>query len=283
MYMYPLELDACNEAARCPVPLWHRGRISVLVVSERPEDLEPALSQLRAQLFDVVITSRGWDAYYRARAAMPGVMLVDAELGSMDSMTLCRLIQRAGMVPRMGVIVMSRSNTVQTRIACLELGVFDVLSLPLDPKELMLRIAAHRRATLLKCEATAECGIRGPRHTTLSPVVQAVIDLVDRKGGLACGVKQLAKNIGMRERRLTETFKAEMGEPLSTYLRRKKISAACRLLSGTTLSIKEIAVQVGFRSPCNFTVAFQHGMGMSPSRYRDQTSMAAERSDALIA
>ncbi len=266
---------------RCPVPLWNKGPISVLVASDRPQDLEPALSELRSQLFDVTIVQGGWDAYNRALTAMPCVLVIDAEMDAMDSMTLCRLVLHAGLSPRMGVIMVCRNNEARLRIAALQSGGLEMLPLPLDAQELMLRIAAHRRVTLRNCQATPVCRIRGKEATPASSVLQALLDMIDRNGGIPGRIKPLAKRIGISERRLGETFKAEMGEPLAVYLRRMRIVAACRLLSGTMIPIKEISAQVGFRSPCNFTVAFQQGMGMSPSRYREESARAGSDTDII--
>lgn len=265
---------SATEQRRCSVPFWRRGPISVLAVSDWPEDLEPALSELRAQLFEVVSVQRGWDAYYHALGAMPCVLLVDAEMENMDSLTLCRLVRHAGLSPRMGVIMLSRINDARMRLAALELGVLDILTIPLDARELMLRIAFHRRTTLRSCEATEKCRLRDTGLSRPSSIVQALMDLIERDGGVPGRIKYLAKRIGTSERRLAEVFKADMGEPLAAYLRRMRIEAACRQLANTTLPIKYISVQVGFRSACNFTVAFQQSMGMLPSRYREESARA---------
>lgn len=264
-----------SDMQRCPVALWRRSPISVLVVSDRAEDMEPALSQLREQLFDVAIVHRGWDAYYRVLSAMPCVLLVDAEMTTMDSLTLCRLVRRMRLLPRMGLIMASRNNDEKLRLEALALGVLDVLPMPLDPQELMPRISTHRRATVRNCDATPECRMRDEVPRPPSAMLRTLMDQIDRSGGMPGPTRDLAKNVGASERRLAEVFKAEMGEPLAVYLRRLRMRAACRLLSRTMIPIKEISARAGFGSPCNFTVAFRQSVGMSPSRFRAENSRAS--------
>ena len=51
-------------------------------------------------------------------------------------------------------------------------------------------------------------------------------------------------------------------------LRRARVRAACRLLTSTTLCMKEIAAHVGFSSPNRFARDFKKICGVTPSMYR---------------
>lgn len=262
-----------NTATFCSVPTLRFSPHSVLLVTDCPEDFQSLQDSLREQLFHVTTISDGWNAYYHAQTLSSSLLLIDMEMGSFDSLTLCRLVRRADLMPRVGVILASRKNSPCLRIAALELGVLDVLSLPLDPDELMWRAVMYRRTVLQRCEATVECRLRGAAESVIgSPVVKTVINLVKARGHALGSVSDLAKAVGVNRRRLVMLFKDETGESLASYLRRHRIVTACRLLTTTTMPINEVAKYIGFKSSCNFTVAFQKTVGVTPSHYRQKNN-----------
>jgi len=65
-------------------------------------------------------------------------------------------------------------------------------------------------------------------------------------------------------------FRAEMGVTYARYLRNLRVEEGKRLLASTSLSVEEIARQVGYEAPEAFCRAFKQGVGVSPSQYRRQ-------------
>ena len=81
-------------------------------------------------------------------------------------------------------------------------------------------------------------------------------------------ISNLAKQVGISmrhlQRRFQETFKTTPRE----YIMRLRILNACDLLLKTTLSVTEIALQVGFYDHSVFSRRFSKMMGASPRAYR---------------
>ncbi|WP_237179350.1 helix-turn-helix domain-containing protein [Paenibacillus sp. MMS18-CY102] len=50
------------------------------------------------------------------------------------------------------------------------------------------------------------------------------------------------------------------------------MNKACELLTGTSLSVKEIAYSVGYSNQLHFTKMFKQSFGMSPSDFRKTVS-----------
>ena len=69
---------------------------------------------------------------------------------------------------------------------------------------------------------------------------------------------------------MSEIFKQEMGLSPWDALNRFRILRACELLKTTSVSITEIAAQVGFEDSSYFGRVFQQHVGSSPKKYRDQ-------------
>ena len=78
----------------------------------------------------------------------------------------------------------------------------------------------------------------------------------------------LAALVGYTEYYLTEKFKKETGQSVSSYIRFVKVERAKILLETTDLSIKEIADQLAFNTVNYFIQSFREVTGYTPAQYR---------------
>lgn len=80
--------------------------------------------------------------------------------------------------------------------------------------------------------------------------------------------QQLAAEHGMSESTLRRQFKKFAGMPIHTYVIRRRISAACDMLTHTDLPVTIIANRLGFNDVYFFSRQFSRLMGCAPSRFR---------------
>lgn len=106
------------------------------------------------------------------------------------------------------------------------------------------------------------------RHDSVDAVVQHIhtnyaSDLsLDALAGLACVSKT----------HLAHLFRTRLGTSPLRYLQQVRIETAKRLLGTSSLSIHEVATQVGFADPLYFSRAFRAATGVSPRAYRQQAN-----------
>jgi AraC-like DNA-binding protein len=74
--------------------------------------------------------------------------------------------------------------------------------------------------------------------------------------------------VGVEPERLARGFRRAFGEPMATYVRRLRVSAAAQLLASTELPIARIATDVGFADQSHLTRWFDRYLHMTPGRYR---------------
>ena len=72
----------------------------------------------------------------------------------------------------------------------------------------------------------------------------------------------------MRRLYLTFTFKALKGEAIGGYITRLRLEATARLLRYTTVTIEEIAFNIGYETTASLSKAFKKQYGISPTEYR---------------
>ena len=84
-------------------------------------------------------------------------------------------------------------------------------------------------------------------------------------------VGDAAKHVGIDRSHFTRTFTRAIGMPPMAYLQKLRMDRGSDLLRGTSLSVTEIALTVGYPDLYSFTRAFRNRFGMSPSKFREET------------
>src|SRR4030095_6089439 len=80
-----------------------------------------------------------------------------------------------------------------------------------------------------------------PPSWTNPQVMHAVRAIDDRYWDSELGVRMLARELGVSPEHLCRVLKRQTGGTFVALLRRARVRAACRLLTTTTLCMKEIA------------------------------------------
>lgn len=92
--------------------------------------------------------------------------------------------------------------------------------------------------------------------------------------GRRLGVGELAEGLYTSRSKLCVVFKAETGESLGAYIRRRRTERAEDLLGNSSLSVAQIAELLGFAQQAAFTHAFKQATGLSPSAWRAEQGLA---------
>lgn len=81
---------------------------------------------------------------------------------------------------------------------------------------------------------------------------------------------EVAKAVGYSPRHLAKLMSAHLGHSLSAHIQNLRMMEARRLLEQSSMSIREIAISIGYADPAHFTRAFQRATGISPRTYRSR-------------
>lgn len=77
-------------------------------------------------------------------------------------------------------------------------------------------------------------------------------------------IKDLAGMVGLNETKLKTNFKKTFHSTIHAYTQRIRMQKAHELLTQKNLLLKEIAIQVGYQKPSNFTYAYKEFFGIHP-------------------
>jgi DNA-binding response OmpR family regulator len=120
-----------------------RGRrvsAKILVVDDEPEAVELLEFNLQQAGFDVLTAGDGAAALKRARAASPGLIVLDLMLPEVDGLEVCKMLRRDPVTAAIPIVMVTAKAAEIDRILGLELGADDYVTKPFSPRELVLRV-----------------------------------------------------------------------------------------------------------------------------------------------
>ncbi|UVI29468.1 response regulator transcription factor [Paenibacillus spongiae] len=99
--------------------------------------------------------------------------------------------------------------------------------------------------------------------------IETALRYIHENYHLGISLHNVAEKIYMNPSYFSRVFHEEVGETLSRYLIRIRISKAKELLEQTPLKIYEVADRVGYRDFRHFVKTFKEWEGMTPAQYRN--------------
>jgi AraC family transcriptional regulator, arabinose operon regulatory protein len=112
--------------------------------------------------------------------------------------------------------------------------------------------------------------IQNPARRLLDPRIIAAIDHLSQNADRAVSISELASAVHLSESRFAHLFRTETGVAPHRFAEAQRIDRAKQLLELTSMPIKAIAEEVGYRSPFHFATRFKRLTNETPSEFRSQ-------------
>ena len=127
----------------------------------------------------------------------------------------------------------------------------------------------HLQTGLIFCELVREYwSTANSQKGYLSPEIKAVMRFITEHYEDEFTVEDLVKIANLSRSRLQHKFKEETGQTITEQIQQMRMKKAKYLLDTSTLSILQIACDVGFNSRQHFTDVFKKMYGVTPMKYR---------------
>ncbi len=168
------------------------------------------------------------------------------------------------------------------------LGLNDPIYIPKDEdtlkriSELMLKISFCKSSNIFELTGLAylflDCFSYGSAKiiekqssvTKKNLSIQNTLRYIEEHFAENISIEDLAMQVGLSRSYFSRMFKARMAVSPQDYLMNCRMRKAEELLLHSDDSVKEIAPQVGYKNPLNFSRAFKDYYGMSPTEWRKQ-------------
>lgn len=96
----------------------------------------------------------------------------------------------------------------------------------------------------------------------------AGIDYIENNLFLEVSLEECAKSAGYSLYHFCRVFSATMGIPVKEYIRKRRVSESVKMITDTSLTLKEISYRCGFNSQENYIRVFKSTFGISPTDYK---------------
>src|SRR5690349_11680376 len=98
-------------------------------------------------------------------------------------------------------------------------------------------------------------------------------DIVETRFLEPLSLAEIASAVGVHHVHLSREFRRHNQCTVGELIRRRRVEHACHLLAHADMSLAEIALTCGFSDQSHFSLMFKRHMGMTPSKFRDSTSV----------
>lgn len=246
------------------------NRPTVLVIDDNT-DIRQYERTLLQDEYVVLEAADGKEGLAVALKEVPDLVICDVMMPVMDGLELTERLKTNTATSHIPVIMLTAKNLEEHRAEGYEHGADSYITKPFHSKVLLARIEnLLRQRQLLKNlyqgaqEAEKEISESHleDRDKQFLKQLQAIIqkNLSDSE----FGVEDMGRQIGLSRVQLYRKVKAMTGSSVVDLLRKARLVKARRLLETRSMSVSEVAYEVGFSAPSYFTKCFKEEYGMLP-------------------
>ena len=248
----------------------HANKPTVLVIDDN-NDIRQYEHTLLQDDYIVLEAADGKEGLDVAKKEVPDLVICDVMMPVMDGLEFTQNLKTHTATSHIPVIMLTAKNLEEHRAEGYEHGADSYITKPFHSKVLLARIEnLLKQRKLLKhlFQGTPEAELEiadshlEDRDKQFMKQLHAIIqkNLSDSE----FGVENIGKQIGLSRVQLYRKVKAMTGSSVVDLLRKARLAKAKRLLESRSMSVSEVAYDVGFSAPSYFTKCFKDEYGMLP-------------------
>ena len=142
----------------------------------------------------------------------------------------------------------------------------ELYSVPEDIRAGYLKVKTLELLLLLSSLPAPRAGACTGRQSRLA---REAGEIIMNNLGARLTAAAVAERLGVSAAQLDSSFRAFYGMSPAAFLRAQRMHEASRLLRGTSLTVMDVAGQLGYDNPSKFARAFRAVTGVSPSQCRE--------------
>ncbi len=191
----------------------------------------------------------------------------------LDGFQLCNKLKTDERTSHIPVVLLTAKAAKQDKIEGFETGADEYIMKPFEPDELLARIKNlieqrkrihdyFKKHSIIELE---ESKITSADKRFLKKVFDTIIN---KMSDPSFNVESLSESIAVSRSVLHKKIVSLIGEPPIEVIRRMRVTKGAELIEKNFGNISEIALEVGFNNPANFSEYFKKQFGVVPSQYK---------------
>ena len=259
----------------------HKGRVqqvvsentdkpTVLIIDDNNDIRQYERTLLQDNYF-VLEASDGKAGIDVAKKEVPDLVICDVMMPVMDGLEFTEQLKTNTATSHIPVIMLTAKNLEEHRAEGYAHGADSYITKPFHSKVLLARVDnLLKQRNLLKsvyqsskeAEQEVEASKLDDRDKQFVKQLNTIIQ--QNLSNSEFGVEDIGKEIGLSRVQLYRKVKAMTGSSVVDLLRKARLAKAKRLLESRSMSISEVAYDVGFSAPSYFTKCFKDEYNMLP-------------------
>ena len=248
----------------------HANKPTILVIDDN-NDIRQYEHTLLQDDYIVLEAADGKEGLDIAKKEVPDLVICDVMMPVMDGLEFTQKLKTHTATSHIPVIMLTAKNLEEHRAEGYEHGADSYITKPFHSKVLLARIEnLLKQRKLLKhlfqgtLEAEQEIADSHLEDRDKQFVKQLHAIIQKNLSDSEFGVEDIGKQIGLSRVQLYRKVKAMTGSSVVDLLRKARLAKAKRLLESRSMSVSEVAYDVGFSAPSYFTKCFKDEYGMLP-------------------
>jgi len=248
--------------------------METILVVEDNEDLRLVLQTELEDFYEVLLAKDGREGLELAVLHVPDLVITDIMMPVMFGLELCKELKTNEVTNHIPVVMLTARSKEDEQIEGLEHGANDYISKPFSVPILKMRVRNllesrrnYRNRILQQVDATGGIEAVPFEDRFMERIVKQVGEQMSDPD---FRVESLSTAMNMAERTLQRKLKAMTNQTPQELIRSMRLNRARDLLENSNLSVSEVAFQVGYLEPTNFSRSFKKQFGFSPSQLRSE-------------
>ena len=243
---------------------------TILVIDDN-NDIRQYEHTLLQDDYIVIEAVDGKEGLEIAKKEVPDLVICDVMMPVMDGLEFTEQLKTNTATSHIPVIMLTAKNLEEHRAEGYEHGADSYITKPFHSKVLLARIE-----NLLKQRKLLKHLFQGSKEAE-QEIAESHLEDRDKQflkqlhsiiqknlSDSEFGVEDIGKQIGLSRVQLYRKVKAMTGSSVVDLLRKARLAKARRLLESRSMSVSEVAYDVGFSAPSYFTKCFKDEYGMLP-------------------
>ena len=246
------------------------NRPTILVIDDN-NDIRQYEHTLLQDEYIVLEAVDGKEGLEIARKEVPDLVICDVMMPVMDGLAFTEQLKTDTATSHIPVIMLTAKNLEEHRAEGYEHGADSYITKPFHSKVLLARIDnLLKQRKLLKHlfqgsqEAEQEIAASHLEDRDKKFLKQLHTIIQQNLSDSEFSVEDIGKQIGLSRVQLYRKVKAMTGSSVVDLLRKARLTKAKRLLETRSMSVSEVAYDVGFSAPSYFTKCFKEEYGILP-------------------
>jgi len=248
--------------------------METILVVEDNEDLRLVLQTELEDDYEVLLAKDGREGLELAVLHVPDLVITDVVMPVMFGLDLCKELKTNEVTNHIPVVMLTARSKEDEQIEGLEHGANDYISKPFSVPILKMRVRNllesrrnYRNRILQQVDATGGIEAVPFEDRFMERIVK---QMGEQMSDPDFRVESLSTAMNMAERTLQRKLKAMTNQTPQELIRSMRLNRARDLLENSNLSVSEVAFQVGYLEPTNFSRSFKKQFGFSPSQLRSE-------------